>query len=94
MPAFTGPLQMPQRAAQGFYLTLIRVALPLEMLEHFQDFVHLLESLSQVFHDLINLFDRFLDGFAPRRQAGLRRCRGWPLDPLDSLRIRASSRRG
>jgi hypothetical protein len=59
--AFARSLQMPERAAEGFYFTFIRVALALKRLQRLEHFFHVFEALTQGIDDVVYLLDRALN---------------------------------
>ena len=74
--AFPWPVQLAQAAAQCLDLLLVSVLLPLGQFHRFQHFLHILQGLSQRLDDVVDLFNRLLNGrwrrglgFAGRRNA-------------------------
>lgn len=61
MTAVTRPLQLPQGAAQGFKLALIRVPLALEAFQQLQNLVHLFEALFERIDNLVYLLNGLFD---------------------------------
>jgi hypothetical protein len=62
LSGFAGPVQLPQAAAKGFNLLLVRVLLPLGQLQGLQHFFHLFQGTAEGLDDVVDLFNGLLDG--------------------------------
>ncbi|SPE59034.1 hypothetical protein SBV1_2980008 [Verrucomicrobia bacterium] len=60
--AFAGPVQLPDRAPQGFDFPFVGVFLALGQFERFKHFFHVVEGFAQGHEDLVDLVDGLLNG--------------------------------
>ena len=61
MTALSRPLQVPQRTTQSLDFTLIPLLLAFELLDHFLHILHIVQGFLQRDHDILYLFECFLD---------------------------------